>query len=392
MNQIPSKVEALIIGAGPTGLALSAELQRRRIAALTIDKAPAGANTSRAAVVHARTLEVLEPLGVVPDLLGEGVRVPIFRIRDRDRPLLTVAFNDIPSRYPFTLMCPQNRTEAILLARLEALGGEVVRPAEAVALRAAPDHVEAELFVDGKSRTVSAGWIVGCDGMHSRVRDAANIAFSGEAYDQSFVLADVHMDWPLARDEVSLFFSPDGLVVVAPLPQNRYRIVATMDDAPEHPTVEDMQRLLDGRGPRGRRARIHDGVWTSRFRVHHRVVDSPRKGRILLCGDAAHVHSPAGGQGMNTGIQDAVSLAAVLSDVVERGAGEAALDSWADARHKVAAEVVALTDRMTRVATLGSPAARLLRNAVMRSAGHLPFLTQALARKLAELESAPVST
>jgi 2-polyprenyl-6-methoxyphenol hydroxylase-like FAD-dependent oxidoreductase len=260
MKQIPSKVEALIIGAGPTGLALSAELQRRRIAALTIDKAPAGANTSRAAVVHARTLEVLEPLGVVPDLLGEGVRVPIFRIRDRDRQLLTVAFNDIPSRYPFTLMCPQNRTEAILLARLEALGGEVVRPAEAVALRAAPDHVEAELFVDGKSRTVSAGWVVGCDGMHSRVRDAANIAFSGEAYDQSFVLADVHMDWPLARDEVSLFFSPDGLVVVAPLPQNRYRIVATMDDAPEHPTAQDMQRLLDGRGPRGRSARIHDGV------------------------------------------------------------------------------------------------------------------------------------
>jgi 2-polyprenyl-6-methoxyphenol hydroxylase-like FAD-dependent oxidoreductase len=385
MRTISTQTDVLIVGAGPVGLALSAELKRRGIDALTIDKIAEGANTSRAAVVHARTLEVLEPLGVVPTMLNEGIRVPTFRIRDHDRALLTVEFNDIPSRYPFTLMCPQNLTEAILLAKLQELGGDVLRPAEACALRVSAEDVTADIAMNGTTQTVHARWLIGCDGMHSRVREAADIPFSGSSYAQSFVLADVYMDWPLARDEVSLFFSPEGLVVVAPLPQDRYRIVATVDDAPENPSAEYMQGLLDIRGPRTPAAHIRENVWSSRFRVHHRVAESPRKGRVLLCGDAAHVHSPAGGQGMNTGIQDAMSLAGALDEVL-RGANDTVLDSWAHARHDVAAEVVAFTDRMTRVATLGSPAARSMRNAVIRTAGHLPFLTHALARKLAELD------
>src|SRR5262249_31225972 len=277
MRTIPTETDVLISGAGPAGLALSARLRRRGITPLTIDKIAEGANTSRAAVVHARTLEVLEPLGVVPRMLSEGVRVPIFRIRDRDRTLLAVDFTEIPSPYAFTLMCPQNLTEAILLTRLPELGGGVVRPAEAAALRMEADHVEADIVVDGAIRTVQARWLVGCDGMHSRVREDAGIAFTGAAYAESFVLADVHMEWPLARDEVSLFFSPAGLAVVAPLPGNRYRIVATVDEAPPEPSVADVQALLDERGPERPPAQVHDVIWGSRFRVHHRVAETPRK-------------------------------------------------------------------------------------------------------------------
>jgi 2-polyprenyl-6-methoxyphenol hydroxylase-like FAD-dependent oxidoreductase len=130
MMAIPSETDILVVGAGPTGLALSAELRRRGFEPVTVDKVAEGANTSRAVVIHARTLEVLEPLGVVPQLLKEGLRVPIFRIRDHDTPLITIDFSEIPSKYAFTLMCPQNRTEAVLLARLQAPGGAVVRPRE----------------------------------------------------------------------------------------------------------------------------------------------------------------------------------------------------------------------------------------------------------------------
>jgi 2-polyprenyl-6-methoxyphenol hydroxylase-like FAD-dependent oxidoreductase len=386
MIAIPSSVDILIVGAGPTGLALSAELRRRGIDAVTVDKIAEGANTSRAVVVHARTLEVLEPLGVVPRLLEEGIKVPIFRIRDHDSTLVTIDFKEIPSKYAFTLMIPQDRTEAILLARLQALGGEVLRPREVVRLIAEENGAQVEIVGEGSTQKVNARWVIGCDGMHSRVREAAGIAFQGSEYEQSFALADVRMDWPLSREEVTLLFSPEGFMVVAPLPNDHLRIVATADDVPAVPALEYVQALLDARGPKKQPARIHQIFWSSRFRVHHRVAaTSPRKGRVLLCGDAAHVHSPAGGQGMNTGIQDAVALADVLADVV-RGGDEARLDDWAADRHKIAEDVVRLTDRMMRMATLQSPPLRKLRNVAIEFAGHIPTLEQAVARRLAELD------
>jgi 2-polyprenyl-6-methoxyphenol hydroxylase-like FAD-dependent oxidoreductase len=375
-------IDVLIIGAGPTGLTLAAELQRRGVAHAIVDKAQAGANTSRAAVVHARTLEVLEPLGITEELLRQGVKVPIFRVRDRDRPLVTIPFKHIPSDYPFTLMCPQDRTEAILGRRLQALGGEVARGLELVEIEAAPDGVEASLKSPDSKRIVRARYLVGCDGMHSRVRQGSGAAFEGAQYEQGFVLADVKLGWPIGREEVSLFFSPKGLVVVAPLPEDHFRIVATMDDAPEHPSADLVQLLLDERGPEKAPGRVLDCVWSGRFRVHHRLAKSFRRGRLLLCGDAAHVHSPAGGQGMNTGIQDAVALSEALQQD-----DETVLDAWANDRRKVAQKVVALTDRLTRAATLESPLGRGLRNAAFSLVGGLPPVREAIARTLAELDA-----
>lgn len=386
MPDVKADSQILIVGAGPSGLALAGELKRRGLDAVIIDQQPAGANTSRACVVHARTMEVLESLGVTRDLLAEGVRVPIFRIRDRDRILLTIDFSTIPSSYQFTLMIPQSRVEQILLRHLERLGGGVARPCKLLHCAAASSSIEAQVQTGGSIESVTARWLIGCDGMHSAVREQQSIAFSGGEYGASFVLADVSMDWPLSREEVTLFYSPRGLVVVAPLPDERFRIVATADDAPEIPSLEFMQAVLDARGPTKNPGRLHNVAWSSRFHIHHRLVESPRKGRVLLCGDAAHVHSPAGGQGMNTGIQDSTSLAEALTSAL-RDSDEARLDVWAARRHKVARDVVALTDRMTRVATMKSPMAQVLRNMAVAFAGHLPPVRAAVARTLAELNA-----
>jgi len=385
MLDVRAENKILIVGAGPSGLALAAELKRRGVNAVIIDQQSAGANTSRACVVHARTMEVLEPLGVSRDLLAEGVKVPIFRVRDRDQPLLTIDFSDLPSSYRFALMIPQNRVEQILLQHLESLGCNVMRPCKLIRYTTSPSLVEAQVQ-DSSIKSIKAEWLIGCDGMHSTVRQQSGIAFSGGEYEASFVLADVSMDWPLSREEVTLFFAPKGLVVVAPLPNERFRIVATVDEAPEVPSLEFMQAILDARGPTTSPGRLHDVAWSSRFHIHHRVAQTPRKGRVLLCGDAAHVHSPAGGQGMNTGIQDGVSLAEALTSTLRDG-DEARLDAWAAQRHKVASDVVTLTDRMTRVATMKSPTGQTLRNIAVAFVGHLPPVRAAVAKTLAELDA-----
>ena len=386
MDTLPSFARIVIVGAGPSGLALAAELYRLGAEPLLFDQQAEGENTSRAAVIHARTLEVLAPLGATDTLLEEGIKVTNFRVHDRDKVLIEISFAELDTPYPFTIMCPQNRTEAILLDRLRQLGGAVERPIEVSGITKTDDGLDITVRRDGQVSKVRADWLVGCDGAHSLVREAAGVTFEGGGYQESFVLADVRMDWPLARDQVSLFFSPAGLVVVAPLPDERFRIVATIDEAPEHPDKPFMQGIIDARGPESATASIHEILWSSRFRIQHRVACTPRAGRILLCGDAAHVHSPAGGQGMNTGIQDAIALARPLLDAAS-GDETQALDIWAARRHEIAQGVVTMTDRMTRAATLKSAPARLLRNAALEIAGHIPGVPDKMARLLAELDN-----
>lgn len=385
MNNLPNETEVLIVGAGPVGLTLACALARDGVAAVLVDKLAAGANTSRAAVVHARTLEVLRDIDVADELVSRGVIVPHFVVRDRDRVLLSVDFDRLPTPFPYTLMVPQNITEEILLARLHAAGGEVHRPHELTGVATDAEGVTAS-FAGG--HRLRARYLIGCDGMHSTVREHTGIAFSGDAYAESFVLADVHMNWSEPADHVMLFFAPAGLLVVAPLPGGRHRIVATLDPAPEHPDAHDVQKLLDTRGPKRRPATVADVVWSSRFRVHHRLADSYRSGRILLAGDAAHVHSPAGGQGMNTGVQDAANLAGKLTGVLKDGLDDATLDGYEAERRPVAADVVAFTHRMTRMATLGSGPLRGLRNSALRALDFIPAVHRTMAMNLSELATA----
>jgi 2-polyprenyl-6-methoxyphenol hydroxylase-like FAD-dependent oxidoreductase len=372
--------DVLVVGAGPTGLALATSLIARNVRTMVVDQLAAGANTSRAAVVNARSLEVLEQLDVARRLVKEGHQAPRFTIRDGERTLIPIDFSVLPTGYPYSLMVPQSTTERLLLDRLTELGGTVVRPKTLTGIVQDTDGVTAT-FDDGG--TVRARYVVGADGIRSKVREAAGIGFEGGQYDESFALADVRLSGDVPVDEVILFWASAGLTVVAPLPGDVYRIVAPVTDAPENPSKQFVQQLLDDRGLGAGRMVVTDVIWGSRFRIHHRVADTYRAGRLLLAGDAAHVHSPAGGQGMNLGIQDAVALAGAVAAVLG-GAADTVLDDYSDARRPIAQQVVAMTDRLTRLATLPR-AARPIRNAAIGLAGRIPSVRRALALRLSGL-------
>ena len=277
-------------------------------------------------------------------------------------------------------MVPQNTTEKLLLDRLLELGGTVIRPMTLTSITQDAHGVTAA-FDNGD--TVRARYAVGADGIHSTVREQAAIGFRGGQYDESFTLADVRLRGEAPVDEVILFWATAGLTVVAPLPGGVHRIVAPATDAPEVPSAQFIQQLLDTRGLGPGRMVVTDLMWGSSFRIHHRVADTYRAGRLLLAGDAAHVHSPAGGQGMNLGIQDAVALADALGAILAGGA-DSVLDEYSAARRPIAQDVVAMTDRLTRLATLPR-AARPLRNIVIGLAGRVPAVRGALARRLSGL-------
>jgi len=388
-HTLPAATTVAIVGAGPTGLAAAITLVDADVEFVLLDRHAEGANTSRACVVHARTLEVLDELGVAKELHERGIVVPRFTVREGARILATVPFDDLPSAYPYALMVPQDITEAVLLGRLRESGADAHRPYQVTGI--APDDTGVTLTFtppDGTPGTIRASYVIGADGMYSTIREQAGIGFTGDIYPISFILADIRMSWPLPREEVSLHLSPDGLIVVVPLPDDGnhdpYRVVATVTNAPARPSITDIQAILDTRGPRPGPVQVTDMVWSSRFQVHHRVADHYRAGRIFLTGDAAHVHSPVGGQGMNTGIQDAVTLGRLLTRV-QAGEPDTVLDTYQSTRRPVALGVVAFTDRMTRMVTLRAQPARALRNTTLRLLTQIPAVRRAIAYQLAEL-------
>jgi 2-polyprenyl-6-methoxyphenol hydroxylase-like FAD-dependent oxidoreductase len=375
-----SDTDVLVVGAGPTGLTLTAALIAQGVRTVVVDKQAQGANTSRAAAVNARTLEVLEDLDVARRMVKAGLIAQRFTIRQGPQILIPVDFSELPTAHPYTLMLSQADTERLLLERLHELGGEVIRPKVVSRIAQDAEGVTAT-FEEGES--IRARYIVGADGMHSTVRDQAGIGFAGGEFTESFTLADVRICGEAPRDEVVLFYAKEGLSVLAPLPDNIFRIVAPTPEAPAAPAAEFVQSLLDTRGFGPGRTVVTELLWGTRFRIHHRVADSYRAGRLLLAGDAAHVHSPAGGQGMNLGIADGISLAAALSETLQSGS-DAALDRYCAVQRHRAEQVLRLTGRLTRISTLPRPL-RPIRNSAMRLAAHVPAARRQLALQLSGL-------
>lgn len=381
--------QVLVVGAGPTGLTLAAQLLSMGIRTRVIDKGtgPVPLLQSRALGIHARTLEVLDSMHVVDAFLDEGHRVPHLRMYAGKRNLLDLDLAHNGSRFGFVLHLPQSRTEVLLRARVEELGGTVEQGMELVRLVERGDGVDATLRdAAGREIEARAGHVVGCDGAHSRVRHEIDLPFLGQPYAQDWMLADVALDGPVSDDSVHLFFRPDGLPLACiPLGDRRWRLVMANAGARggRPPTFTDVREVAAERAPVP--LELGDPTWVASFACHLRSTTRYRRGRILIAGDAAHIHSPAGGQGMNTGMTDAHNLAWKLALVVLGRAPDAILDTYGQERVPVASGVLGLTDQLVGLLTMRNRAKRVVRDTVMPLGTRLPAAQRRGARRISQL-------
>jgi 2-polyprenyl-6-methoxyphenol hydroxylase-like FAD-dependent oxidoreductase len=352
--------QVLVVGAGPVGLTLAAELKRYGVSVRIVDKASSRTDKSKALVVWSRTLELLARAGCAEAFVAAGCKVVAVNLNAGGRPLGRVTFDAVDSPYPYALMLPQSDTERLLEEHGAALGVTVEREVELTTFVADGEGATAELrHADGRIETVRADWLVGCDGAHSAVRHGLGFTFEGDTLRSDWVLADVHLAGvPVPSSELAMYAHAEDVLALFPIAPGRYRVIADVGDTgaapPAEPTLDEVQALLDRRGPGGIAA--SDPIWLSAFRINERKVKSYRAGRVFLAGDAAHVHSPAGGQGMNTGMQDAFNLAWKLAMAARGVAGERLLASYDAERSAVGDMVLRNAGRLTAAATMKEPA------------------------------------
>ncbi|WP_377270307.1 FAD-dependent monooxygenase [Peterkaempfera sp. SMS 1(5)a] len=372
-----STSDVLVVGAGPTGLLLAGDLAAAGVTVTLLERRGQESNLTRAFGVHARTLEELDARGVAEELIATGTALSSLRLFGR----LHLDLSRLRSRFPFVLITPQYRTEEVLQRRAEAAGARILRGAEVVALRQDEDGVELDVRDgDGATATHRARYAVGADGVRSTVRRLLGLPFPGRSVVSSVMLADVRLE--RAPDEVlGVGATGEGFGFVAPFGDGWYRVIAwdrrrqLPDDAPVDP--EELRDVL--RRTLGDDYGMHDPRWTSRFHSDERQVPQYRVGRVLLAGDAAHCHSPAGGLGMNTGLQDAANLGWKLAAEIHGHAPAGLLDTYHAERHPVGATVLRGSGALIRVALARTPATRVLRSVLSRVTMLGP-LTQGAAR------------
>lgn len=357
----------LIVGAGPVGLTMAIELVRYGVRVRLVDLAPVRTDQSRALVIWSRSLELLERAGCSAGLVKVGYPADSVVLSTGERTIAGFTLNGLETKYPYALMIPQNETERVLEEFLNSLGVKVERPVEWTGFTTSQDQVVSVLrHPDGGQEILETSWLIGCDGAHSPVRHALGMEFCGETMLTDWILADVHLKGLPRKPEISIIWHSDGVLALFPISEQRYRVIADVG-APgagtggrSDPTLAEVQALLDRRFPGPVLAT--EPVWLSAFRINERKVADYRSGRVFLAGDAAHVHSPAGGQGMNTGMQDACNLAWKLALVVRGLAPDRILDTYTAERGPVAEQVLKITGRLTTVATATGEIARFLRD------------------------------
>jgi 2-polyprenyl-6-methoxyphenol hydroxylase-like FAD-dependent oxidoreductase len=383
-----SDESVVVVGAGPTGVMLAIDLARRGVRVRIFDKHPARSRETRAIGIHARTLEVFHQLGIVNRFLERGHQATGMAVHTPARRSTYVNFSGLDSPYPFVLMLGQHQTQEILDHKLEQFGVSIERGVEVAEVDLDASGVRLTIRrAGGEERTLHADWVVGCDGARSIVRRHLGVPFDGDDYGQDWLMTEVRIDWPLARERFHVFSYTAVPMVAFPMPGDRWRVflpqVPNRGGERRPPDIEEIERLAAERGPTG--MKLLDPILLQAFRCYRRQMKLMRHGRLLIAGDAAHIHSPAGGQGMNTGLQDAFNLGWKLALVAHRQSPPQLLDTYQSERLPIAASVLEFTHNLVRLFTIASPRKRWLRDRLAPIAMSIPVAERRYTRRLSQI-------
>src|SRR3990167_644755 len=355
----------LIVGAGPTGMALAAELYHYGIDFLIIDKRSNPVTTSNAAAIHARTLECWHHRPWLQTFLQQGLKINGVAIHSKASQLAHFNFNQLQyTQYPYILSIPQNNTEEILDAYLKKVGKPVTRNTSLIDIELESDHVIAYLATEHEKKRITADWLIGCDGYHSTVREKAGIQFIGTDIEERFLLIDAKFTADYAENEYHIYLHANGILAFFNIGTS-IRIIAGIGHDPEfknisEPNDEVIEKIIKQRT--SLKFKFGEILWKSHFWIHECVAQKFKTDRIFIAGDAAHVHSPAGGQGMNTGIQDGYNLAWKLAYDIKHRAPSSILDTYELERQPIARYIVATTSAMTKLANIHTNMLLTIRN------------------------------
>jgi 2-polyprenyl-6-methoxyphenol hydroxylase-like FAD-dependent oxidoreductase len=359
----------LIVGAGPTGLTAAIELSRQGVAVRIVDKAPEASRTSRALAVQARTLELLSQRGLTDEMLRRGNAGTSVTFHSQTKQLGKINLESIPSRFNFVLLLAQNETERILSEHLSRQGVHIERSTELIAF-SQPENTadgESDRYVTAILRhagdrleEVQVAYLISAEGAHSLIRNSLNLEFKGKSLEQAYALADLYVDGDIPENTLSIFVSERGFLGLFPLGKRRFRMIATNpqqhSEDTSDPGLAELQKLYDAETHIS--ATLRDPVWTSRFRINSRMLNTFRARRIFFGGDSAHIHSPAGGQGMNTGIQDMINLGWKLALVYQGQAKPELLETYTEERVPIIKRLVGTTEKATDAVNQMSPIVR----------------------------------
>lgn len=407
MNQfMDDKSPILIIGAGPTGLAMALFLHNLGLPFRIIEKNKEISKLSRALALQPRTLEIFDMLGLVDEFLHKGHPVDAINFHLNHKPIAQVSYKDLNTSYPYPLIIPQNETEKILSQALKERKVKIERGTELLSLYAGGERPSALIQKEnGKQEELHPSYIIGCDGAHSTVRKQCGFSFDGHEYPESFSLADATVSAPYSHSDMHIFIgSTTGAVALFPLPEDKkVRIVVSHSPTSNEAksflqmhsgdtpgtftrcslTQEQMEEYLKRHGITD--LKIEDVAWLSDFHIHKRIASKWRRRSAFIAGDAAHIHSPMGGQGLNTGVQDAWNLSWKLKFVIEHGAHSKLLDTYQKERHYAGSLVLKVSDRITRLAVLKNKWLIRMRNWLLCHIAPRPFFSCTMAKQLSEL-------